>query len=135
MSVVNRNLDIIFNNDDLKFLDEFKKFPVFMGCTDKPISNDLFMDMSFYISKSSGIIQINPLPTLDLIYQRSHWSGTVGAAWNAHHVSFAAFINSYNPASVLEVGGGSGILSVNFKNNQYYTITTNLFILVEVNSQ
>lgn len=117
MAIVNRPLDLIFNNNDLKLLDKFEKFPVFMGCTNENASNDLFMDMNFYISESSGIIQIDPLPSLDLIYQHSHQSGTVGSAWGEHHKSFSSFIRNYNPSSVLEIGGGSGILSVNFKNN------------------
>ena len=35
-----RNRDIIYENEDLEHLYNFKNFPVFMGCTDQPIEKD-----------------------------------------------------------------------------------------------
>ena len=50
--LINRNYDMAYENNDLELLYTYKKFPVFMGCTNIPIDNDQFHDMNWYISKS-----------------------------------------------------------------------------------
>lgn len=112
--MINRNIDIINNSEDLEHLYTYKNFPVFMGCTENSLSNDIFFDMSWWISKSSGFIQLNPLLPLDIVYQNEHGSGTVGKLWNEHHLSFLNFIKNYKINSVLEIGGGHGFLSENY---------------------
>jgi hypothetical protein len=82
-----------------------------MGCTDQDSSEDVLADMSWKISSESGMIQLNPLLPLEVIYSEEHGSGTTGAAWNEHHQSFAEFINKYAPKEVLEIGGLHGILA------------------------
>jgi ubiquinone/menaquinone biosynthesis C-methylase UbiE len=82
-----------------------------MGCTNLPIDNDQFHDMSWYISKSSGTIQLNPLLPLNVVYQRSHYSGTIGKLWDEHHSKFAEFILKFSPENVLEIGGLNGTLA------------------------
>lgn len=59
--LINRNYDLVYGNNDLELLYTYKKFPVFMGCINTPIDNDQFHDMNWYISKGSGMIQLNPL--------------------------------------------------------------------------
>jgi len=132
--IINRNKDLIYGNEDLEFLFEYNKFPCFMGCVDTDFKNDLFFDMRWFISKKSGMIQLNPLLPLDLVYQKSHFSGTIGETWDNHHEDFSKFINKYSPKKVLEIGGFHEILankcfkhfkcewtiidpSVNFENN------------------
>jgi SAM-dependent methyltransferase len=68
-------------------------------------------DMSFSISRSSGMIQLNPLLPLDVLYPEAHGAGCVGTAWQLHHQALADFIARFAPASVLEIGGGHGILA------------------------
>tara|TARA_R110000803_G_scaffold86919_5_gene153483 strand:+ start:533 stop:1666 length:1134 start_codon:yes stop_codon:yes gene_type:complete len=114
METIIRNKDVIFNNDDLNHLYTFKNFPVFMGCTDNPIEKDLKTDMSWYISEKSGMIQLNPLLPLDIVYMSEHGSGTVGKSWEDHHQAFAEFISKFDVNSVLEIGGLHGILSKKF---------------------
>lgn len=114
INLVNRDTDIISEKNDLESLKVFKKFPVFMGCVTTSINKDIFVDMNIHISKSSGMIQINPLPPLELIYQNDHGSGTIGKLWNQHHTSFANFVGQFKPKSVFEIGGGTGILSVKY---------------------
>ena len=111
MKKIERNKDVIHGNEDLEHVYTFKDFPVFMGCTDKPESEDIKADMSWHISKGSGMIQLNPLLPLDVVYAAEHGSGTVGKSWNDHHQAFAEFVCKHNVKSVLEIGGLHGILA------------------------
>lgn len=111
MNYINRDNDVIFGNNDLEDLYTFKQFPVFMGCVEQDYSKDILCDMNWKISKRSGMIQLNPLLPLDIIYSAEHGSGTTGKAWDEHHTSFANFIYKFKPKSVLEIGGLHGILA------------------------
>ena len=112
---IDRNADVISGSEDLELLYSFRKFPVFMGCTSAPQNEDIVFDMSFWISPSSGMIQLNPLLPLDVLYPEAHGAGMVGNLWAKHHQALADFIYKFNPASVLEVGGGHGILATNYQ--------------------
>lgn len=112
--LINRDHDVITGKKDLQLLHRFNKFPVFMGCVDHDPSNDIFSDMAFYISPSSGMIQLNPLLPLDILYPEAHGAGCVGASWESHHREFAKFIAQYSPKNVLEIGGAHGILSIRY---------------------
>jgi len=124
MNPIDRSTDVISNLNDLEVLGIFLKFPAFMGCVSSDIKLDQNFDMNFCISKTSGMIQINPILPLNLIYQSSHGSGTIGKTWSLHHESFANFISQYDPKSVFEIGGGTGILSIKYNiiNNINWTI-------------
>lgn len=111
MKIVERNYDVISGNIRLENLYSFKKFPVFMGVSQASVDEDLLSDMCWQISPDSGMIQLNPLLPLEVLYPESHGSGCVGKLWKSHHQAFAQFINSYQPQSVLEIGGAHGILS------------------------
>jgi hypothetical protein len=129
MDTVQRNNDIVYNNNDLELLYTFKKFPVFMGCTEQEIKDDVYYDLNFFISRKSGMIQINPVAPLELVYQTEHQSGAVGAGWFKHHNTFAKFIKDYNPCNVFEIGGGHGYLS-----NEYYTLDSKInWTMIEPN--
>jgi hypothetical protein len=111
MNIIQRNKDIVLGNNDLELLYSFKNFPVFMGCTDQDTSLDLVSDLNIYISKSSGMLQVNPVLPLDIVYQSDHSAGTTGGSWLNHHRSFAAFLSKFNLKNVFEIGGATGILS------------------------
>jgi 2-polyprenyl-3-methyl-5-hydroxy-6-metoxy-1,4-benzoquinol methylase len=111
MNYIHRNNDIVLGNNDLEDLHIFKNFPVFMGCTEQNPSDDILSDMSWKISKKSGMIQLNPLLPLDVVYSAEHGSGTTGKAWDEHHAAFAEFIYKFKPKSILEIGGLHGILA------------------------
>lgn len=113
--LIQRNNDVIFGRADLEHLHTFPAFPVFMGCTSADRSTDLTSDMSFWVSCGSGMIQLNPLLPLDVLYPEAHGAGLVGRAWSIHHNSLAQFIGRFKPASVLEVGGAHGILAENYQ--------------------
>lgn len=112
---IERNADVICGERDLEHLHTFSAFPVFMGCTATPRSSDVTADMSFWVSRRSGMVQLNPLLSLDVLYPEAHGAGCVGRLWAVHHQTFAEFIKKYEPASVLEIGGAHGILAVNYQ--------------------
>jgi hypothetical protein len=117
-----RNRDVLYGADDLEHLYTFKNFPVFMGCTDQDPAMDLSCDLSVYISRNTGVLQLNPILPLDVIYQTEHNSGSVGKMWQEHHQAFAEFIRYENPSAILEVVGGHGRLATLYVNSIEWTI-------------
>tara|TARA_B110000967_G_C18827143_1_gene532016 strand:- start:336 stop:1478 length:1143 start_codon:yes stop_codon:yes gene_type:complete len=115
MKLVNRRANVIDNQTDLEALDTITDFPVFMGCVDHEISDDLTADMSWSISKSNGIVQLRFLVPLNILYGAHHDSGLIGEIWMQHHKQFSNFIKKQSPKSVLEIGGAHGILSKEYK--------------------
>lgn len=111
MNYIRRDRDIITGKEDLEEIYTFKNFPVFMGCTNQPREKDLVADMSWHISPSSGMIQLNPLLPLEVVYMEEHGSGTVGKLWDQHHSAFAEFVTKHDVSSVLEIGGLHGHLA------------------------
>jgi len=110
MQVIERNQCAITGQLDLEPLYNFPNFPVFMGCLDQASELDLKQNMSWWISRGSGLIQLKTLLPLDVLYPESHGAGAVGALWEKHHKSFAAFISKTKPNAILEIGGAHGLL-------------------------
>lgn len=129
MKTIRRSTCILTSKDDLEPLYTFKNFPIFMGCTDKPLENDIFEDMEWCISKDSGCIQLSSLIPLDILYPESRGSGTIGSLWLEHHRLFAGFIQQFNVDSVLEIGGGHGTLSREFREKEVTNIKSSWTIL------
>ena len=115
MSLIQRNHCVLNHKEDLELLYSFKKFPVFMGCSTKPIETDIRENMDWWISRSTGFIQLNPLLPLDVLYPESHGAGCVGALWAKHHKAFAKFVSQTNPKAVFEIGGAHGILAKEYQ--------------------
>lgn len=115
MKTIERTCCAIGGKDDLEHLYTFTNFPVFMGCLDQPPSADLRHDMSWWISRETGLIQLKQLLPLEVLYPESHGAGAVGKLWDKHHKSFADFLHAFKPSSVLEVGGAHGILAKNYQ--------------------
>jgi 2-polyprenyl-3-methyl-5-hydroxy-6-metoxy-1,4-benzoquinol methylase len=128
MNTIQRDHCVVTGEKDLEKLHCMKDFPLFMGCTTNDPSMDILVDMEWSISKSSGLIQLSNLIPLDVLYAESHGAGSVGRAWQMHHDSFAQFINQYSPQSVLEIGGGHGILSKSF-----HSLSESDWVIVEPN--
>jgi SAM-dependent methyltransferase len=124
MKLIDREKCVLTNENDLQHLYTFKKFPIFMGCTENDIDSDIEVDMSWSISKHTGIIQLKKLIPLDVLYKNSHGSGSVGYLWSNHHLEFSIFISQFEINSVLEIGGAHGILAnaVNVKKNIEWTV-------------
>jgi hypothetical protein len=111
MKTTERNQCAISGEADLEHLFDFPAFPVFMGCLDQPAKLDLKHNMSWWISRGSGLIQLKELLPLDVLYPESHGAGAVGSLWGKHHKAFARFVSKAMPSSVLEIGGAHGILA------------------------
>jgi hypothetical protein len=111
MDMIVRDRCAVTGAEDLERLHTHPAFPVFMGCVAHPESEDLRVDMDWWISRSSGLIQLRELLPLEVLYPAAHNPGAVGALWARHHASFAEFVGQYRPSSVLEVGGASGLLA------------------------
>ena len=109
-----RDLDVVNQKKDLEHLYTFKKFPIFMGVSNKKKSSDKYFDMKWHISKSTGMIQLNPLLPLNVLYPESHNSGCIGKLWDEHHKSFATFMKKFKPKNVLEIGAAHGRLCKEF---------------------
>lgn len=128
MSVIERSRCVLSGQADLEHLHTFQGFPVFMGCMNQPPEADLKADMSWWISQSTGLVQLKqPLP-LDVLYPESHGAGAVGALWERHHRAFAQFLHKLTPGSVFEIGGAHGILE-----REYQTFGSIPWLIMEPN--
>jgi len=115
MKLIEREHCVVTGNSDFESLHKVKNCPIFMGCVNTPEAEDLAVDMSWSISRGSGLIQLNKLIPLDVLYPESHGSGGVGALWEKHHKAFAHFLSRISPSGVFEVGGAHGILAREYK--------------------
>lgn len=116
MDYIVRNTSILTGKANLEPLYTYKDFPVFFGCVDTDPSEDLCADMSWAICPESGIIQIDKLLPLDILYQAQHMDGT-GATWEAFYKDFARYIAEQHPQKILEIGGAHGYLAEAFIHN------------------
>lgn len=116
MQLTERKTDVVTGSSSLEDLHSLPNFPVFMGSVEHDQSDDLVADMSWSISRDSGLIQLKKLLPLDVLYQAQTTTSAVGAIWMAHHKAFAKFLNQYAPNAVLELGGAHGVLSKEYQN-------------------
>jgi predicted SAM-dependent methyltransferase len=115
---IDRHRCVFTGCSDLEMLFALKDFPVYMGCVDSLREDDMKADLSFWISRGSGSVQLNPIMDPSIVYKFSHGSGTVGKSWIEHHVQFSDFISKHEPRNILEIGGGHGVLAdLYIKNN------------------
>lgn len=128
MDMIVRDRCAVTGAADLEPLYKHPRFPIFMGCVDHPESEDLHADMDWWISPSSGLIQLRALLPLEVLYPAAHNAGAVGALWARHHSTFAQFVRQYAPSAVLEVGGASGLLA-----RAYQQLDTIPWTIVEPN--
>src|SRR5437588_632063 len=99
MKLIERQRCAISGTADLEPLHTLSRFPVFMGCMDQPEADDLKVDMSWWISRAAGVIQLKQLIPLDVLYPESHGAGAVGALWEKHHQAFARFVHEAAPSA------------------------------------
>jgi len=126
MKLIKRSHCVISGKKDLELLYSFSNFPIFMGCSYNPPEKDTCIEMSWWISRSTGCVQLNPLIPADTLYKQPHGAGSIGELWKNHHIEFSKFICNYiSGRNVLEIGGGHGILAKNcvqLKPNIQWTI-------------
>ena len=64
------------------------EFPLFAGCVDpKEPNEDLVLNQQWVIYKS-GVIALQKLIPLEILYKNGHDAGAVGAIWENHHKAF-----------------------------------------------
>lgn len=115
VNTIVRNKCVLSGATNLEKLYTFKDFPIYVGCVDPSLPNeDLFCDMNWGYSPSSGSVQLLDLLEPDLLYREHHNPGTVGKIWKDHHRKFHDFINRHGYENVLEIGGASGCLLQHF---------------------
>lgn len=110
MNYIIRDASVLTGEKNLEHLYTLQDFPVFIGCTDQPQANDLYADMSFAICRDTGVIQLDKVLPLDLVYSGYH-SEALGGVWDEHHRMFLDFLHRYSPRRILEIGGSSGALA------------------------
>lgn len=123
--------ECVISKGDLELLHSFKNFPAFMGCSDRSADTDVKSDLNVYISKNTGILQINPLLPLEILYSESHNSGLTGKSWSKHHAELAKFISKFNVNCVLEIGGGHGTLAAEY--SRITEVNNRNWIIIEPN--
>ncbi len=110
LNYIERNRCVISGNNDLEHLHTIENFPVYIGCTEQDPKEDIFADMEWHISRSSGAIQLKKLLPLEIIYPGYH-SEAVGQVWDEHHRVLSEFISkNINSKKILEMGGSNGKL-------------------------
>lgn len=118
MELIKRVQDMVLGKDDLELLYVFRQFPVYMGTTSQSIEQDIYADMKWGISESSGMIQLLELVPEEILYKESH-NTSLGKVWQEHHIQFAEFIHEHTISNerVVEIGGGNGILNAIYTSN------------------
>ena len=69
---IRRNHSVVSYRENLEHLYTFNDFPIFMGCTNEPFEQDMFMDMTWTIDIDSGLIQLLDLVPLEILYSKQH---------------------------------------------------------------
>src|SRR3989338_4154714 len=110
MHFTTRNHNVITGEKTLEPLRVFPNFPIYIACTDQPEKDDIRADLSLAICAKTGIIQVDKLLPLDVVYAEYH-SEALGGVWNEHHLSFVDFVHKYQPQYVLEIGGSNGFIA------------------------
>lgn len=113
MEYISRNQSVLTDKKNLEHLYTLSDFPVFMGCLEQPMEQDLKADMSFSICKDTGIIQLDRVLPLELVYQHPHNDG-LGELWQNHYREFAEFLRRFSPKAVLEIGGTNAVIAKEF---------------------
>ena len=90
--LINRDKSCLTGKKITKSLWSIDNFPVYFGCVNTNFAEDLKTKMEFFIEEKTGLIQLNKLIPLEILYQNQHAFG-VGEIWNKHYVNFAKFIS------------------------------------------
>ena len=114
---ITRDFSCLTYSKEFEILTTIENFPVFFGVTNKEEKEDLYAKMEWYIEKETGLIQLNNLIPLEILYQEQHAYG-FGETWENHYQEFSKFLLEKNPKNVLEIGGGQGrIANICTQNN------------------
>lgn len=113
MKYIQRNKSLITRRENLEHLYTFRDFPVFLWCIDQDQSDDILADMSWSICPESGMIQLDKVLPLEILYQLPH-NDWVGKTWEEYYMAFAEYIKSQWVKNILEIWGGGWKVAKNF---------------------
>ena len=102
MRLLSRNNDVIDGSNNFEKLQSLSNFPVFMGTVNHHSSEDKMTNMDWYISKTTGMIQLKELIPLEILYSETHTSGEIGKIWDDHHNAFCKFLLKVDHKNKLE---------------------------------
>ena len=112
----------ILSKKKLKNFIKIKNFPIFSGSTSQDFKN-LFCDLNYGISNSSGILQLQKLVKPKILYSKYH-SEALGDLWRQHNQAFSKFLIKYCDERIIEMGGGNNqiarICSINRKIKKWF---------------
>jgi 2-polyprenyl-3-methyl-5-hydroxy-6-metoxy-1,4-benzoquinol methylase len=89
-----------------------------MGCTESDFKDDIFLNMRWGYSESSGLVQLMDLVPPDVLYSKHHNPGVTGKIWEEHHFKFSQLIKKTEFKKILEIGGSTGTLFKYFLNTK-----------------
>lgn len=110
IETIDRNISVITGKEDLEHLYTIKDFPALILCTHKAQAHDIRQDLSFYICKKTGIVQIKTLIPQEILYRNYH-SEALGPLWKEHHDEFLKLLHEYQLTNVFEIGGSNGYMA------------------------
>jgi hypothetical protein len=110
VNTIVRDRSVLTNQANLETLHVFQDFPVFFGTVDTPESADLRAPMEWAIDPETGVIQLTRLIPLEILYREQHVDGC-GPTWKQYYDDFADYIVANEVDSVIEIGGGAGVLA------------------------
>lgn len=115
MRLIERKKCVLTQKNDIKEFFCFDNFPIYMGCVDTDISSDIFLDMKWGYSASSGLVQLMNLVPLEILYSKHHNPGVTGKIWEEHHFKFSQLIKTTQFKNALEIGESRVTLANNGK--------------------
>lgn len=110
LSLITRDQCPITYSKNIEIINS-RQFPLFCGCIEQDQKKDIICEEQFAVCRDSGVLFLNKLIPLDILYKNGHYAGNIGKIWDEHHKEFAKFIFQIRPKNILEIGGGHGKLS------------------------
>ena len=111
--MITRDINVLTKKPSLENIFSLKHFPTYVGCVSTPKHDDKFLDLSIDICKETGILQLKYLASMEQVYLFPH-NDAIGTTWKEHNNKFIDFIENFSPKRVLEIGGGSGKLALEY---------------------
>jgi SAM-dependent methyltransferase len=98
-------------SSNLRTLVSYPDYPIFIGCSDRPRTEDELYEFSLFLCHDCGVIQQTHLPPLEILYREPRFFGR-GRMWQGHYDAYHDFISTgiKDGASTLEIGGGPGLM-------------------------
>jgi len=111
LELIRRDSCVLCGSNSLISYKDLTRFPIYMGVTDQPIGNDIYIDQKWAVCMDCSCLQLVELMPLEVLYSQNHSVEAVGNIWQTHHKEFAKSIIKDSPISVCEIGGSHGYLA------------------------